>query len=63
MAFDKPRDELNEKILESIDVESMTPYDKKKIVKKLERDMKKQAEEMNFELAIRIRDKIRELQA
>lgn len=61
MAFDKPRDELNEKVLESIDVESMTPYDKKKIVKKLERDMKKQAEEMNFELAIKIRDKIREL--
>lgn len=61
MAFDKPRDELNEKVLETLDVESMTPFDKKKVVKKLERDMKKQAENMNFELAIKIRDKIREL--
>lgn len=61
MVFDRPRNELNENVLDSLDVESMTPYDKKKIIKKLERDMKKQAEEMNFELAIRIRDKIREL--
>lgn len=61
MVFDRPRDEVNEKILNAINVESMTPYDKKKVVKRLEKDMKKQAEEMNFELAIKIRDKIREL--
>ncbi len=47
--------------LKKIKTESLTPYDKKKIVKKLEIEMKKQAEDLNFELAIKIRDKVKEL--
>jgi excinuclease ABC subunit B len=49
------------KYLEEINVESMTPYDKTKIIKKLEREMREQAHSLNFELAIRIRDKIKDL--
>jgi excinuclease ABC subunit B len=59
--YDKVAEEYSESYLSTIHSESLTPYDRKKIVKRLERDMKKQAEDMNFELAIKIRDKIREL--
>ncbi|MEM4260913.1 MAG: helicase-related protein, partial [Candidatus Woesearchaeota archaeon] len=48
---------------DKINKKSMTPYDKKKILKKLEKEMRQQAEELNFEMAIRIRDKIRELKS
>ncbi|GAB4218844.1 MAG: excinuclease ABC subunit UvrB [Candidatus Microgenomates bacterium] len=47
--------------VENIKSESLTPYDKKKIIKKLKLEMKYQAENLNFELAIKIRDKIKEL--
>lgn len=47
----------------TINPESLTPYDRKRVIKKLQREMKKQAEAMNFEIAIEIRDKIHELQA
>ncbi len=45
----------------SVNPASMTPYDRKKAIKKLEREMKKQADSLNFELAIQIRDKVKEL--
>ncbi len=48
--------------IEKIKPESLTSYDKKKIIKKLKIEMKHQAENLNFELAIRIRDKIKELE-
>ncbi|EKE15025.1 MAG: hypothetical protein ACD_12C00194G0002, partial [uncultured bacterium] len=32
-----------------------------KLVKKMEREMKNQAENLNFELAIKIREKVKEL--
>ncbi len=44
--------------LDSLKVNSLTPYDRKNVVKRLENEMKKQAEDLNFELAIQIRDKI-----
>ena len=47
--------------LDKIKSSAMTPYDRKKIVKKLETEMKRQAEDLNFELAIKIRDKVNEL--
>ena len=50
-----------EKQLDEIKTEGLTPMEQKKIIKKLEREMKNQANEMNFELAIRIRDKVREM--
>jgi excinuclease ABC subunit B len=61
MAFDRPQAVYNEDVLENIHTESLTPFDKKKLVKKLEKEMRKQADDFNFELAIKIRDKIREL--
>lgn len=61
LAYDRKQDEFDDTFLKSLNPESMTPYDKQKVAKKLEREMKKQADEMNFEMAIRIRDKVREL--
>ncbi|MDP4011213.1 MAG: excinuclease ABC subunit UvrB [Candidatus Roizmanbacteria bacterium] len=61
MAFDKLRSNFDIIALEKLDIESMTPYDKKKMVKKLSREMKQYADEMNFESAILLRNKIREL--
>ncbi len=61
MSFDKINREFDLKAVENLDLSSMTPYDKKKLIKKLEGEMKKYVEEMNFEGAILLRDKIREL--
>jgi excinuclease ABC subunit B len=60
-ALEKKASEFDESVLSGIKTESLTPYDRKKFVKKLEAEMKRQAENLNFELAIRIRDKVREL--
>ncbi|MBW7960560.1 excinuclease ABC subunit UvrB [Patescibacteria group bacterium] len=48
---------------EKITIDSLTPYDKRKLVKRLESEMKKQAENLNFELAIKMRDKIKEIKS
>lgn len=53
--------EINENFLDTLKDESLTPYDKKKLVKKLEKEMRQQAENLNFELAIKIREKIKSL--
>ncbi|CAN5204270.1 excinuclease ABC subunit UvrB [soil metagenome] len=63
MVFDKMNRNFDLKGLDDIQTESMTPYDKKKMIKKLEKEMKTYAEGMNFEAAIALRDKIRELKA
>ncbi|MFA9288477.1 MAG: excinuclease ABC subunit UvrB [Weeksellaceae bacterium] len=63
MQFDKMNTNFDLEALESIESESMTAYDKKKMVKKLEKEMKQLVEDMNFEAAIRVRDKIKELKA
>lgn len=52
---------VDEDFLEKIDSDSMTPYDRKKVVKKMQSEMKKQAENLNFERAIKIRDAIKKL--
>lgn len=44
-----------------LDIESLTPRDRDKWIKRLERDMRKLASEMNFEAAIEVRNKLREL--
>ena len=61
LVYDRPTTEVTTDYLEGIEANSLTAYDKSKLVKKLEKEMKKQAEEMNFELAIKIRDKVKEL--
>lgn len=48
--------------LEGLKPESMTPYDKEKVIKKLRSEMKKAAQNLNFELAIAIREKVKELE-
>ncbi|HEX7542862.1 MAG TPA: helicase-related protein, partial [Patescibacteria group bacterium] len=53
--------DFDAKYLDEINVESLTPFDKKKLIKKMEREMKNQAENLNFELAIKIREKVKEL--
>ena len=53
----------DESIVAEIDPDSYTAIDKKKLIKKLEREMKTQAEQMNFELAIAIRDKIKQIKS
>ena len=54
---------FNYNYLDTINTERLTPYDKTKLLKKLEREMKKRAEIMDFEAAIAIREKIKAIQA
>ncbi len=61
LIYDRKNSEVDTGYLSKLSPDSMTAYDRKKIVKKLEREMKKQAEDLNFEMAIRIRDKVKEL--
>ena len=55
--------DFDSKYLDEMDIESLTPFDKKKLVKRMEREMKNQAENLNFELAIKIREKVKELES
>lgn len=48
--------------VEGFDVDSLTPLDRKKLVKKLKQEMNYAASNLDFELAIKIRDKIREIE-
>jgi excinuclease ABC subunit B len=62
------RDEEVEKLsgydlLADIDIDSLTPMDKKRMSRQLKREMRLAAEELNFELAIEIRDKLKEIES
>ncbi len=48
--------------LPNIDVDALTPMDKQKLARKLKREMRLAANDLNFELAAEIRDKVRELE-
>ncbi|PIY68872.1 excinuclease ABC subunit B [Candidatus Roizmanbacteria bacterium CG_4_10_14_0_8_um_filter_39_9] len=48
-------------LIDEIKSESMTPYDRKRIIKKLEVEMRRLADNMQFEAAIAVREKIKEL--
>ncbi|MGB3005925.1 MAG: UvrB/UvrC motif-containing protein, partial [Chitinophagaceae bacterium] len=52
---------FNYEFLQGISPDSLTPYDRAKLLKKLEREMKRRAEMMDFEAAIAIRDKVKVL--
>lgn len=43
--------------------ETLTPQDKKRLIKQLEKEMRESAENLNFEFAARLRDRIRELKS
>jgi excinuclease ABC subunit B len=47
--------------LPKIELDGLTPMDKKRLIKKLRSEMMLAARDMNFELAIEIRDKIKEI--
>ncbi|KKR30547.1 excinuclease ABC subunit B [Candidatus Woesebacteria bacterium RIFCSPHIGHO2_01_FULL_39_32] len=49
--------------LPEIDITSLTPMDKRKLIVRLRREMKITAQDLNFELAAEIRDKIRQIEA
>ncbi len=49
-------------LFSEVNLESLTPMDKRKFVIKLKREMKMAADDMNFELALKLRDKIREIE-
>lgn len=59
--LDFQKTDFNHAYIDSIKREGMTPYDLKKVIPKLEKEMRKQAENLHFEAAIAIRDKVREL--
>lgn len=54
-------EELSFETLPDIDIDSLTPMEKKKLVKKLEKEMRIAAQDLHFELAAEIRDKIQEI--
>ena len=45
----------------NVRTDDLTPFDAKKIIKNMEREMRKSASELNFELAAALRDRIREI--
>lgn len=53
--------DFDSRYLDEMNIDSLTPFDKKKLIKKMEREMKNQAEGLNFELAIKIREKVKEI--
>ncbi|MEK9169283.1 MAG: excinuclease ABC subunit UvrB, partial [Patescibacteria group bacterium] len=53
--------DFDSRYLDEMNIDSLTPFDKKKLIKKMEKEMKNQAENLNFELAIKIRDKVKEI--
>jgi len=64
-SIQKPvREKLIEPVTEmelSMDIESLTPYDKKRLIGRLRREMVLAARNLDFELAAEIRDKIKEI--
>ncbi|MDP3917634.1 MAG: helicase-related protein, partial [Candidatus Woesebacteria bacterium] len=46
----------------NLEIESLTPMDKKKLIKNLQKEMVIAAKELNFELATEIRDRIRKIE-
>ncbi|MBI4033159.1 MAG: excinuclease ABC subunit UvrB [Candidatus Blackburnbacteria bacterium] len=48
--------------LEELDIEDMTPQDRRKLVQKLHLAMNASARDLNFELAARFRDRIKEIE-
>lgn len=57
----KTINDIDDRYLAKITPDSLTPFDRKKLIKKLEKSMKLSAQDLNFELAIKIRDKIQDL--
>lgn len=59
--LEKKRTEVNSNYLQRLNKEALTSYDREKMIKKLKKAMKAAAENLDFELAIQIRDKVKEI--
>lgn len=59
--IDKPSEDPVVTMMTEINTESLTPMDKKRLVKNLQKEMIIAAHELNFELAIEIRDQIQKI--
>lgn len=59
--IDKPTKDPVVTMMTEINTESLTPMDKKRLVKNLQKEMIIAAHELNFELAIEIRDQIQKI--
>ncbi len=57
----KPVEDINTTPLLAIDVDSLTPPQKKNHVSKLKKEMRQAAADLDFETAIKIRDKIKQI--
>ena len=55
-------EEVMDPLFEQVETESLTPMDKRKVIARLKREMKIAANDMKFEVAAKIRDKIKELE-
>ena len=56
--------ETRKKVFDSLphlEIDAMTPMEKKHLVKNLSKEMRVAAQDLNFELAAEIRDKIKEI--
>ncbi len=49
--------------LDHLEIDGMTPMDKKRLIKRLRKEMLLAAQDLNFELAAEIRDKIKQVEA
>lgn len=63
LGFGKEFSQKSTSELLGVNVNALTPLDLQKLIKKLEREMRRVAGDLNFELAVRYRDKIRELRS
>lgn len=61
LVYDRKKTTFDSSYVDSIRSDKLTPFDRRKIVKKLEREMKREAMDLNFEMAIKIREKVKEL--
>ena len=52
----------NEKDIDNLESENLTPWDRKKLIRNLRKEMKIAANDLNFELAAKLRDKILEME-
>jgi len=59
--LNEPKGGHYQEYIHNIKSEGMTPFDRKKTIKRLQKEMKRAAEDMNFEAAIMLREKIKEL--
>jgi len=63
VAVNEKRQKTSFSNLAEIDIAALTPMDKKKMIGRLKREMRLAATDLNFELAIQIRDKIKTLES